>query len=160
MPPFGNASATVTDSAGFTKATYSWTPAQANRRRHPYLVVFRGGSSTTDGAGVFFNDLTFSVFVGEPIAPGRVTATEEEVNGRKLRLFPNPAHNKVRLAEVPGTGAVRLQLIDVQGRVAYASSNLRVMGFELDLTALPNGLYAYIVTANGRMVGKGKLLKR
>jgi hypothetical protein len=160
LPPTGNAAAAVTDSAGFTKATYSWTPTAADRRRHPYLVVFRGGSTPAGGAGTFFNDLTFSVFVGEAITPGRVTATEDEVNGRKIRLFPNPTRNKVRLAQVPGTGAVRFQLTDALGRLVYTSANLRGTNFEMDLAALPNGLYAYTITAGQRMVGKGRLLKQ
>ncbi len=160
LPPAGNAAAAVTDSAGFTKATYSWTPTAADRRRHPYLVVFRSGSTAAGGTGMFFNDLTFSVFVGEAITPGRVTATEDEVNGRKLRLFPNPTRNMVRLAQVPGTGAVRFQLTDALGRQVYASANLRGTHPEVDLTALPNGLYAYTVTAGGRVVGKGRLLKQ
>ncbi len=160
LPPSGNAAAGVTDSAGFTKATYSWTPTAADRRRHPHLVVFRGGSTPTGGAGTFFNDLTFSVFVGEAITPGRVTATEDEVNGHKIRLFPNPMRNKVRLAEVPGTGGVYFQLTDALGRQVFTSANLRGTNFEMDLTALPNGLYAYTIRAGQWVVGKGRLLKQ
>ncbi|MBD0254372.1 MAG: T9SS type A sorting domain-containing protein [Cytophagales bacterium] len=160
LPPSGNAAAAVTDSAGFTKVTYSWTPTATDRRRHPYLVVFRGSSTPAGGAGTFFNDLTFSVFVGEAITPGQVTATEDEVNGHTLRLFPNPTRSKVRLARVPGTGAVRFQLTDALGRQVYTSADLRGANFEVDLTALPNGLYAYTVTAGGRVVGKGRLLKQ
>jgi hypothetical protein len=149
------ATASVTDSAGFTKATYTWTPMEAERRGSPYVIVFRGASGYA-----LRNDLTFGVFVGADIPAGRVTATEEEVNGRKLRLFPNPTRNKVRLAQVPGTGAAHFQLTDALGRQAYTSANLRGTDYEVDLTALPNGLYAYTVTANGRVVGKGRLLKQ
>jgi hypothetical protein len=149
------ATASVTDSAGFTKATYTWTPTEAERRSSPYVVVFRGASGKT-----LLNDLTFGVFVGTDIPAGRVTATEDEVNGRKLRLFPNPTRHKVRLAQVPGTGAAHFQLTDALGRQAYASANLRGTNYEVDLTALPNGLYAYTVTAGGRVVGTGRLLKQ
>jgi hypothetical protein len=149
------ASATTIDSANFTKVTYAWTPTEADRRGHPYVVVFRGASGDT-----LRNDLTFGVFVGTDIPTGRVTATEDELNGRKIRLFPNPTQNKVRLAEVPGTGAVYFQLTDALGRQVYDSPNLRDTNLEMDLTSLPNGLYAYSITAGQRVVGKGRLLKR
>lgn len=149
------ASATTIDSAGYTKVTYAWTPTAADRRGHPYVVVFRGASGDS-----LRNDLTFGVFVGTDIPTGRVTATEDEVNGRKIRLFPNPARDKVRLAEVPGTGAVHFQLTDALGRAVYASPDLRGTDFEVDLASLPNGLYVYRITAGQRVVGKGRLLKR
>jgi hypothetical protein len=158
-PPYGNASVTAADSAGFTKVTFSWTPTEANRRRQPYLVVFRGGSFGSSGE-LFANDLTFSMYVGDNIPTGRVTATEDEVNSRTIRLFPNPARDKVRLAPVAGTGAVYFRLTDALGRGMYASPNLRGTNFEMDLGTLPNGLYAYTITAGGRVVGKGRLVKR
>jgi hypothetical protein len=158
--PYGTASATARDSAGFTKVTYSWTPTEANRRRQPYLLVFRGASIQSRWETILLNDLTFSVYVGTDIPTGRVTATEDEVNGRKIRLFPNPTRNKVRLAEVPGAGAVHFQLTDASGRQAYTSPNLRGTNFEMDLSTLPNGLYAYTIRAGQRVVGKGRLLKQ
>jgi hypothetical protein len=82
------------------------------------------------------------------------------VNGRKIRLFPNPARDKVRLAQVPGSGVVHFQLTDALGRAVYASPDLRGTDFEVDLTTLPNGLYVYRITAGQRVVGKGRLLKR
>lgn len=150
-----NASATTTDSAGFLKATYRWTPTAAERRNHPYVIVFRGESGSA-----LRNDLTFGVFVGADIPAGQVTATEDAVNSRKVRLFPNPTRNKVRLAGVPGTGAVCLRLTDALGREVYASPNLWGTNPEVDLATLPNGLYTYTVTAGQRLVGKGRLLKR
>jgi hypothetical protein len=158
MPPYGNASATAIDSAGYTKVTYTWTPTAAHRRQHPYLVVFRGSSFRWSHS--LLNDLTFSVYVGADIPTGRVTATEDEVNGRKIRLFPNPTRNKVRLAEVPGNGTVHFQLTDALGRQVYTSPNLRGTNFEMDLSTLPNGLYAYTIRAGQRVVGKGRLLKQ
>jgi|GEM_PF-3539466 len=150
-----NASATTADSAGFVKVTYRWTPTEAERRNHPYVIVFRGESGDA-----LRNDLTFGVFVGADIPTGQVTATEDEVNGRKIRLFPNPTRNKVRLAGVPGTGAVYFRLTNALGREVYASPNLRSTNPEVDLSALPNGLYAYTITTGQRVVGKGRLLKR
>ncbi len=149
------ASATTADSAGFVKVTYTWTPTAAERRGHPYVIVFRGESGDA-----LRNDLTFGVFVGTDIPVGQVTATEDEVDGQKVRLFPNPARNRVRLAGVPGTGAVCFRLTDALGREVYASPNLRGTTPEVDLAALPNGLYAYTITTGQRLVGKGRLLKR
>lgn len=150
-----NAWATVLDSADFTKVKYAWTPTEADRRGHPYVIVFRGASGDASR-----NDLTFGVFVGADIPSGRVTATEDAVNGRWLRLFPNPTRNKMRLDEVPGAGAVHIELTDALGRQVYTSPDLRGTHWEMDLTALPNGLYAYTIRAGGRVVGKGRLLKR
>jgi hypothetical protein len=158
--PYGSASATATDSAGFTKVTYAWTPTEANRRRHPYVLVFRGSSLQSWWGESSFNDLTFSVYVGSDIPKGRVTTTEVELNDRNIRLFPNPAQNIVRLAEVPGTEAVYFQLTDALGRQVYASANLRETNLEMDLTTVPNGIYVYTITAGGGVVGKGRLLKR
>jgi hypothetical protein len=149
------ASATTTDSAGFVKVTYTWTPTAAERRGHPYVIVFRGESGKA-----LRNDLTFGVFVGADIPVGQVTATEDEVDGRKVRLFPNPARNRVRLAGVPGTGVVCFRLTDALGREVYASPNLQGTTPEVDLAPLPNGLYAYTITTGQRLLGKGRLLKR
>ena len=150
-----SASVTTADSAGFIKVTYTWTPTEAERRGHPYVIVFRGESGDASR-----NDLTFGVFVGADIPVGQVTATEDEVDGRKVRLFPNPARTKVRLAGVPGNGAVFFRLTDALGREVYASPDLRGTDPEVDLAALPNGLYAYTITTGQRLVGKGRLLKR
>jgi hypothetical protein len=158
--PYGNATAMATDSAGFTKMTYTWTPTEVNRRRQPYLLVFRGGSFKYPTGELYFNDLTFTVYVGTDIPAGRVTATEDEVKGRRIKLYPNPTRDKVRLAEVPGAGAVYFQLTDALGREVYASPNLRGTNFEVGLATLPHGLYAYTITAGQRVVGKGRLLKR
>jgi hypothetical protein len=158
--PYGNASVTAIDSAGFTKVTYAWTPTEANRRRHPYVLVFRGSSSEAWREDGLFNDLTFSVYVGSDIPKGRVTTTEVALNDRNIRLFPNPAQNIVRLAEVPGTGAVYFRLTDASGRQVYASANLRETNLEMDLTTVPNGIYVYTITADLGVVGKGRLLKR
>jgi hypothetical protein len=119
------------------------------------VVVFRGASDNA-----LRNDLTFGVFVGADIPTGRVTATEVEVARRRIKLFPNPTRNKVRLAGVPGTGVVYFQLTDALGRHVYASPNLRGTDFEMGLAALPNGLYPYTITSKGRIVGKGRQLKR
>ncbi len=158
--PYGNASATAIDSAGFTKVTYAWTPTAANRRRHPYVLVFRGSSPQSWWGESSFNDLTFSVYVGSDVPKERVTTTEVELNDRSIRLFPNPAQHIVRLAEVPGTEAVYFQLTDALGRQVYHSSNLRDTNLEMDLTTLPNGIYVYTITSGPGVVGKGRLLKR
>ncbi len=73
----------------------------------------------------------------------------EAKNGR-LRIFPNPVENQLRVELPPGSGSWEMQLIDAVGRVVQ-KKNGRTVGEEwLDLTELEGGMYYIEVKRGGR----------
>nr|WP_230678989.1 T9SS type A sorting domain-containing protein [Hymenobacter properus] len=83
-----------------------------------------------------------------------LTATTAVHSDLNFRLSPNPAHGRatVALPGVPGVPRVALTLLDALGRVVRTTTVLLPatgLSLEVDLSALPAGLYALQVRAGG-----------
>lgn len=83
-----------------------------------------------------------------------VTATTTTRPLAAVSLLPNPAHGRatVQLPPIPGAATATLTILDALGRSVRAQTvPLPAAGLrhELDLTALPTGLYAVRVQAGG-----------
>lgn len=112
-----NGTATVIPAGGAPPYTYLWTtsPIQTTQTA---INLFAGNNTVTvtDANGC---SATFVVVV-----PGNV-GLEEEVFGT-LKVFPNPASDVVFATWTqPGLEEVRLELLDVQGRVIYTDAHYR-----------------------------------
>jgi hypothetical protein len=73
----------------------------------------------------------------------RVTVSPNPVTGGSARLSFTGAF------EHSGTGALRLSVSDVSGRVVHSSFGLRASSFRLDLRSMPPGVYMVKLTADG-----------
>ena len=82
---------------------------------------------------------------------------ESEVSG-EVRLFPNPAGEQMRveLIELPPRGSLRL--LDLQGQVVLVD-NFQGRMVDLDLKAVPRGMYLLEVVAGGERILKKVVLQ-
>ncbi len=78
----------------------------------------------------------------------------------KVAVFPNPASGQFLLQyRLPGTGAVIFSLYDVAGRKVKEWALPGGQGyFTLPLWGVPKGLYFWVLSAEGRRLGSGKLM--
>lgn len=91
---------------------------------------------------VFYTESQIAVSTGEP-----------DMALRPLAVFPNPTAGRAWV-QIPDAQEVRLlRLFDLAGKEVLRQTNLQINPIELDLTALPKGMYW--LDADGR---KGKLV--
>ncbi len=167
LPRYRNGSVTVTDSADYKKATFSWVPTENDIRKNPYILVFRGQSQSPQRRSLS-RDLTVSVFVGTDPVPdklqvesitGPVTGTPKW-HPEAMQVYPNPVTRYVRFVPGRQQGPVQLTLTDITGKQCLVVNNFGEKDFILDMDPLPTGVYLYAITSRSRLLGQGKLVKK
>ncbi|GAB4423518.1 MAG: hypothetical protein OHK0039_40140 [Bacteroidia bacterium] len=88
------------------------------------------------------------------------TAIGDALPGR-VRVWPNPAADQVRLAVDDGHYArLTCHLYDLLGQPVLHQTATGRSGLTLDLAALPAGVYSYCLEGDGRALGRGLLRKQ
>lgn len=103
------------------------------------------------GAGDFYFDLDNINL--PPMPTTSVPGTPEIV--QSIVLWPNPTTGSAQLlVELEQAADVQVQVIDLTGRAVWHTPALRTdrLSENIDLTALPNGLYLVRLTVNGQSV--------
>ncbi|MBK7410607.1 MAG: T9SS type A sorting domain-containing protein [Saprospirales bacterium] len=111
-----------------------------------------------DGTGGWLGITTFEIEVN-PNAP---IATEEFPSIQPIRLFPNPSTGLVWVAlpELPD-GDVQIQVVNAQGQTLLRQPReIATSGLDLDLSALPGGMYWILVTSEKRRYSGKVVLQR
>jgi hypothetical protein len=99
------------------------------------------------GQTVTFNESEVAIhFKGAPASSIQV---------EEIELFPNPAGNQVNLRTVNGSKIETVELMDITGKKLMEIAGGQVTKIHLDISTLPNGVYAVTVkTAEGMKLTK------
>jgi hypothetical protein len=79
---------------------------------------------------------------------GTQTAVDEETI-TKLKVYPNPANDKLYIEQTENIEFVEIQ--DISGRVVFRENNLNKSLVELDIAALNSGIYTLKIKSGGRV---------
>jgi hypothetical protein len=87
-----------------------------------------------------------------------------EVPALKLTVSPNPVENGIlrgetNLTDLAGDEPVQCQVIDVSGKVLIEQSNLVNRVFEMDIAALPSGVF-FVKMTKGSQMQSTKFIKK
>jgi N-acetylneuraminic acid mutarotase len=93
-----------------------------------YIATGYGGPTN-----IYFNDLW-------KFTPDITTSTNT-IHREQLQVFPNPSEGRVVVVGEPDAGAVRITLVDALGRVVRDQEHASRHMIELDLSAVPAGIY-------------------
>lgn len=101
-------------------------------------------------------------FIGDPCDDGLVSTDNdaynsncicegvsgvEESNLFGLNIFPNPSHNDFTVtSDVVGNGTI--SVVDMTGRVAFQTKMVIASSQNINIQALPNGIYSLVVTVD------------
>ncbi len=136
---------------------------------HALIDGLSFGPQTTDisygrlpnGSGVF------QLMTPTPAASNRPLAVHEGAqNTLKLLLYPNPAHEQLRLEYQPGSfRQASLSLIDVLGKVVFrqiinGAESYRKDAHSIDMRQLPAGIYFYRLCNDQQLLASGKVVKQ
>ncbi|HRX29871.1 MAG TPA: T9SS type A sorting domain-containing protein, partial [Saprospiraceae bacterium] len=88
-----------------------------------------------------------------------IPSSSQDVEISRVSLFPNPSSGTFHL-EAEGMQGYDISLQDIMGRRVWQSTISHEGKVEADLTYLPAGLYPYTITLEGRVVYRGKWLKK
>ena len=85
-------------------------------------------------------------------------------NGNKTLVYPNPVNSRLIIHYVAmEAGELRLQLVDVTGRVVYKYSHQGIEGLnplEIDMSDFAQGVYHLQITENGKLSYQEKVMKQ
>lgn len=109
------------------------------------FFAYAGATTGTDGE-YYIDDIAYSSI---PSAIG-------EIDGSAVSLYPNPTTDRLFVELPTGTNRPRAELFDAAGRTVITSDRYTVLGdatrMELDLRALPAGIYSLRAITNGLTV--------
>ncbi|MEL6925786.1 MAG: T9SS type A sorting domain-containing protein, partial [Bacteroidota bacterium] len=74
-----------------------------------------------------------------------------------LQVFPSPARNRIFIQTDVQTKDLRVGLLDVSGRLVYETEQWKD---GIDIAALPPALYFLVLSQNGQIVGRKKIVKQ
>ncbi|MEL7426138.1 MAG: T9SS type A sorting domain-containing protein [Bacteroidota bacterium] len=142
------------------------TDCDNNFQTVSYLLDTHDPSFPASGINAIFFTRTDGVSPGAYVAIDDVclefvvNADDIIAEAFPLKLYPNPAHDQIRLEWSDQSAEVlRVQLFDSSGRLVLSQPAPENRG-DLDISQLPNGLYMLrISTADGRMAMK-KVIKQ
>lgn len=69
------------------------------------------------------------------------TLSTDTFDTSDYKIYPNPATNSITISSQRNLGDVKLQLVDINGRVVLAKSAALSRDVELDISSLQSGLY-------------------
>jgi hypothetical protein len=84
------------------------------------------------------------------------SVSENELN--PIRLYPNPAYDRVTLDFGQLVGQGKLQLFDLQGKLIREATINLGSPYEMTLEGMPTGLYQYVVQTSNNFY-RGRLMK-
>lgn len=157
--PDGQGRVTFTPANGNTPAvacaTVYGTPTQATAASDSVILFVYATTSVQNGN----SSIKYRVRVSNP-GPGVncvATGIDNVLNQSSLSLYPSPASSSTRLAyELNKMADVRVEMIDMAGRVVFASqSNSQQPGnHELNIAVnnLPNGIYTVKLAIGSEML--------
>jgi glycosidase len=141
-----------------------------------YYDYTRGGTFNAFGSAqnITLNPGEYRVFTDQNIAGGLVTNAQDEVRNLtgtfNMNVYPNPiSRQSIVRYELPESGQVHLQLVNIQGQSVYAKN----LGFQMkglqfaDLSSngfsvegLPNGTYFLSLRIGNQMKTEKIILQR
>jgi hypothetical protein len=89
----------------------------------------------------------------------RMATDPVTTNVQKVDVFPNPANNVVNLNLTGFTGKSDVSLFDVNGRVVLTRL-VSTVNSQLDVSALPSGIYMLRIKNGGKEVHMTKIIKK
>jgi hypothetical protein len=89
------------------------------------------------------------------------TNVTQQNKGGELTVWPNPANDILKITYLPGTGAnnANLQLYNTAGRLVLAETIQGIYETEMDVSALPNGIYLLKLTNGNETTTKRVVVK-
>ncbi len=147
--------------------TLSGTPA-GGAWSGPAIVgnTFNPTVATTGVHALFYtytdpNGCTNSAFVN--ITVNACTGVEGSSLANGVNVYPNPNSGEFTVSINANVGDVKMEILDMQGRVVYASAENNVqIGFtkQISMNEMPNGIYMLRLTSNdGRRIIKISVMK-
>ncbi len=82
---------------------------------------------------------------------------EGDANVTSPQIYPNPARGKIGI-KLPPNSNYNIQIVDSKGQVIKNITAHNVANKDVPLTDVSNGLYFVIITENGRVVTKQKII--
>lgn len=145
----------------YDPATNTWTQinnfggsARAN------MVGFSIGSKAYTACGYDSNVMLDDFWEFDPSYTG---ITEKDGNAVRVNVYPNPATEAVTLSLEDallngGNGALRLALLDMQGRLVHEEKNITGGQLRIERGDMPAGTYLYVLSSGGREIAAGRMI--
>jgi len=83
------------------------------------------------------------------------TGIRENADNNRVRVFPNPSSGLFRLSSQSKISTI--SIIDILG-AKVLTSTVNAYQADVDLSALPKGVYIYALTDGERVIGRGRLI--
>lgn len=96
--------------------------------------------------------------IGEPDCPG-MTGVNDSYIYTTLKVYPNPAGDKVRVEWPGNSGNTRIEMYDATGRLCLAHRET-MPSPEVDVSQLRPGIYTVQVFSEDELLGRTKLIKK
>ena len=132
--------------------TFKFTPDASLLRPSPYLVTFRGTSSSGSGEE-FSKELSFLLYTQMPEEGGIISHVSSGAE-EGLVVYPNPAQNFLKFKNSKGDETV--EMYSLMGDLL--SKRHMANGLELSLGELKAGAYFFKVWRKNELIKSGKLL--
>ena len=88
-----------------------------------------------------------------------VSTTELTPNAWSITVYPNPSQGEFSINIEGKAQNAKLELYDMQGRVAKKFSSLIQGKNRLDMYDIPQGIYVWQLSRAGKILGTGKWVK-
>ncbi|MDX1479291.1 MAG: SusF/SusE family outer membrane protein [Saprospiraceae bacterium] len=108
--------------------------------------------------GITFNDATGEYAFGDPIT----SSNRELLRPSSIKAYPNPTADllNVDVSAVEMTGDVQMRVYDMNGKLLVSQTQAAQDLMQLDVAALPNGIYSLQITSEGYIIGKRFVVAR
>lgn len=143
-----------TDTAIYHNPTYQKFQLKLNYRSNEIAdtaVILFGSSNDKDfarvGSTLFLDELAFTGWVG-------IDELSQNKN-EDVKIFPNPAKNKVNILFKNKSEDAMLHIINGNGKVVY-NQQLSLFNNEINIETYPPGVYFYKVVSENKYLASGK----
>ncbi|GAL66060.1 metalloprotease MEP2 [Jejuia pallidilutea] len=102
------------------------------------------GVAASRGDLAVFNDQVEDFTVpdaSDPSLANCTTLSADTFNTSDYKIYPNPATNTITITSNRNLGDVKLQLVDINGRMVLTKSTTLSRNVDLDISGLQSGLY-------------------
>ena len=139
------------DAEDWTEFTVKMIPISDNQPDTFNVIILSSGSTELKAGSVMFvDDLSISLITG---------IEEQSESDLHVDVFPNPVRNEVTFNAHSNDNDRSIAIYDMTGRMVRSVS-FNGEKLSIDMSDLPEGVYAYHISRNNSLLKSGSLIKR